>query len=103
MDETGQVSPDGRWFWNGQKWQTTTSPDAAWRWDGAVWQPTGKVAAVGGRASDSGFIRKVPGFRSGDPGKMALGHRHRFRRWFDTVTEPAQPRSSSDRGVAGTD
>ena len=72
MDETGQVSPDGRWFWNGQKWLTTISPDGAWRWDGTAWQPTGKAAAAGGRASDLGFIRKLPGFRSGHLGKMAL-------------------------------
>ncbi len=72
MDETGQVSPDGRWFWDGQKWQTTTSPDRAWKWDGAAWQPAGHKPPVGRPVSGFGFIRKIPGFRTSTRWKMAL-------------------------------
>ena len=72
MEATGQISPDGRWFWDGQKWLTTTSPDGAWKWDGNAWQPAGAKSAVTGPAWDLGFIRKIPGFRTGSRWKVVL-------------------------------
>ena len=72
MEQIGQISPDGRWFWNGQKWLTTSSPDGAWKWNGRTWLATGQVATKSGLASDFGFLRRIPGFRSGTRWKVAL-------------------------------
>jgi hypothetical protein len=37
----GTISPDGAWYWNGLRRETTLSPDGRWRWDGAGWRPLG--------------------------------------------------------------
>ncbi|SRR5216684_7452748 len=71
MDQKGQISPDGRWFWDGQRWLTTSSPDGAWKWNGQAWLPTRPAAGLSGRWSDFGFIRKLPGFRTGNRLKVA--------------------------------
>jgi hypothetical protein len=34
---TGQLSPDGYWWWNGTQWVSAVSPDGRWRWDGERW------------------------------------------------------------------
>ena len=34
---TGQLSPDGNWWWDGAQWVSTISPDGRWRWNGATW------------------------------------------------------------------
>jgi len=34
---TGQLSPDGRWRWDGSRWQPVRSEDGRWRWDGSSW------------------------------------------------------------------
>ena len=31
------LSPDGRWWWDGEKWQPAISTDGKWRWDGVRW------------------------------------------------------------------
>jgi hypothetical protein len=36
---TTRFSPDGHWYWDGQRWLTTLSPDARWRWNGYRWVP----------------------------------------------------------------
>ena len=36
---SGQLSPDGRSWWDGLKWVSAISPDGAWRWDGKQWVP----------------------------------------------------------------
>jgi hypothetical protein len=41
VEQKGQVSPDGQWFWDGTSWLTTLSPDGAWRWDGRIWVAAG--------------------------------------------------------------
>src|SRR5438105_4618280 len=61
----GEVSPDGKWYWDGQRWLSTLSPDGRSRWDGNQWtaiqstRPVGagwaarhpiRVAAIGGGA-----------------------------------------------------
>src|SRR5260370_25210326 len=71
MDQKGQISPDGRWFWDGQRWLTTSSPDGAWNWNGQGWLPPRPAAGLSGRWSDFGFIRKLPGFRTGTRWKVA--------------------------------
>jgi len=53
MEPVGQVSPDG-----------------AWRWNGAAWVATDASAPAGLAAS--GLLRKVPGFRTNVPWKMAV-------------------------------
>lgn len=72
MEPKGQISPDGRWFWDGQKWLTTSSPDGASKWNGQAWVPAGQVPAKGAIGSDFGFLRKVPGLRSGTRWKVAV-------------------------------
>jgi hypothetical protein len=71
MDQKGQISPDGRWLWDGQRWLTTISPDGAWKWNGQAWLPARQSAGLSGRWSDFGFIRKLPGFRTGTRWKVA--------------------------------
>ena len=34
-----QLSPDGMYYWDGQRWQSTLSPDGRYHWNGAVWEP----------------------------------------------------------------
>lgn len=34
---TGQLSPDGNWWWDGAQWVSTISPDGRWRWNGETW------------------------------------------------------------------
>lgn len=38
------LSPDGRWWWNGQAWQPAVSADGRFRWDGTAWRPLQPVA-----------------------------------------------------------
>ncbi|HVC99729.1 MAG TPA: hypothetical protein VNG93_01115, partial [Candidatus Dormibacteraeota bacterium] len=33
------MSPDGRFWWDGQAWQPLYSPDGMWRWSGQAWVP----------------------------------------------------------------
>jgi len=35
----GQLSPDGRYMWNGTQWMSAISPDGRYRWDGSGWIP----------------------------------------------------------------
>ncbi len=49
--DIGQVSADGQWYWDGQKWLSTTSPDGKFRWTGTAWvaagaRPAPSTAAV---------------------------------------------------------
>lgn len=72
MDKVGQPPPDGESYWNGQQWVSRLSPDGNWRWNGQVWEavkpPDHVVPAVRSR----GFLRQIPGFRSGTPWKVAV-------------------------------
>src|SRR2546430_663731 len=36
--DVGQVSADGKWFWDGKQWARTLSSDGKWRWDGHAWK-----------------------------------------------------------------
>jgi hypothetical protein len=40
---SAQVSPDGMFFWDGQRWLSTLSPDGRSRWNGTAWVATGKA------------------------------------------------------------
>ena len=35
--DVGQVSPDGKWYWDGRSWMSAVSPDGKSRWDGQAW------------------------------------------------------------------
>ena len=35
---SAQFSPDGLFYWDGQRWVSAISPDGAWRWDGSAWR-----------------------------------------------------------------
>jgi hypothetical protein len=37
-----QFSADGRYWWDGARWQPAVSPDGRWRWNGTQWQPIGR-------------------------------------------------------------
>jgi len=45
------------------------SPDGKWSWDGRAWVPTAAAAPVGGSVP---FIKRIPGFRTGIRWKMAV-------------------------------
>jgi hypothetical protein len=38
-ERPGELSADGRWYWDGARWASTLSTDGLWRWDGRTWQP----------------------------------------------------------------
>jgi hypothetical protein len=40
---SAQVSPDGMFFWDGQRWLSTLSPDGRSRWNGTAWVATGQA------------------------------------------------------------
>src|ERR1700694_4023397 len=61
MDDQSQLSPDGLWYWDGQKWLTTLSANGKFRWDGHNWVALG-AAPVGKRPG--GGIWWIPGFRT---------------------------------------
>src|SRR6267378_5738799 len=69
MEPKGQVSPDGQWYWDGQKWASTLSPDGRWRWDGAQWAASGAPAV---HPSSVGGLRRIPGLRTGATWKLPL-------------------------------
>jgi len=67
------ISPDGRWWWDGQQWQSLLSPDGTHRWDGKAWVPvrlaaTAPVAAAPGEvpswlpAESAAALRGPPEF-----------------------------------------
>ena len=35
---SGELSPDGNYYWDGVQWARAISPDGAWRWDGRAWR-----------------------------------------------------------------
>lgn len=35
--DAAPISPDGRFWWDGQAWQPLFSPDGMWRWSGQAW------------------------------------------------------------------
>jgi hypothetical protein len=45
---TGQLSPDGHWWWDGTRWAPAFSNDGQWWWDGSKWR---------GALSDNGLWR----------------------------------------------
>lgn len=48
MAPVGDLSPDGRWFWDGQRWASAISADGAWTWNGTTWVASAAVASTGG-------------------------------------------------------
>jgi hypothetical protein len=42
---SAQLSPDGMFYWDGQRWVSTLSPDGRSRWSGTAWVPTGHAYA----------------------------------------------------------
>lgn len=41
-----RFSPDGLYYWDGQRWLSTISPDGRFRWNGSAWVPTGQSYAA---------------------------------------------------------
>jgi hypothetical protein len=44
--ERTRASGDGRWWWDGRRWLSTTTDDGLWRWDRTGWQPTIEMAGM---------------------------------------------------------
>ena len=65
---TGELSPDGNYFWDGQKWASATSPDARWRWNGTQWIPASPVLA----ASLTPLVPLTPGALAVQPKNPAV-------------------------------
>ena len=42
----GQVSPDGRFYWNGAEWVSAISADGRWRWTPTGWEANAASAGV---------------------------------------------------------
>jgi len=55
-----QISPDGRWWWDGQQWQSLYSPDGSHRWDGKAWVPVAAAVAVPPRPAAPAGGEAVP-------------------------------------------
>ena len=67
----GELSPDGKWVWDGHAWEPSTSSDGHWRWDGHTWLPLtpeaqAMVIAAGGQSMFE--VRDID-----DPGQFASG------------------------------
>jgi hypothetical protein len=60
--DAAPISPDGRFWWDGQAWQPLYSPDGMWRWSGQAWVqlavPYGAEAIPG--AAQSAGIEAAP-------------------------------------------
>jgi hypothetical protein len=48
---SGELSPDGNYYWNGVEWIRAITPDGAWRWDGRAWRPAGRRTRPGARTA----------------------------------------------------
>jgi hypothetical protein len=54
----GQLSGDGRWWWDGSEWRTVqTSSGLSWFWDGTAWQPVPRDAQAARHGSPGGRER----------------------------------------------
>src|ERR1035437_2263862 len=61
---SGQLSPDGLYFWDGASWQSSVSPDSKFRWDGTQWAPNQPPSPETQNAineGDGGTVRHVNG------------------------------------------
>jgi uncharacterized membrane protein len=54
-----QLSPDGRWFWDGTQWRPAFSPDGRWRWDGRQWVPAGPPVVRQWRYEPTEWTRRL--------------------------------------------
>ncbi|HYM66673.1 MAG TPA: hypothetical protein VEW68_05235 [Patescibacteria group bacterium] len=41
---SARLSPDGMYYWDGERWLTTISPDGRFRWDGSAWRAVSSEA-----------------------------------------------------------
>jgi hypothetical protein len=100
MDQKGQLSPDGKWFWNGQTWLSALSADGHWRWDGTNWAATRPVSVR--KRWDAG-IAWLPGLRTGVAWKLpviALGFLLMLAGINSAVSQP--PTGSAGPPIAQT-
>jgi hypothetical protein len=68
----GDVSPDGKWLWDGHQWVSTLSPDGTWRWNGTTWVAAPTTPAGDALVPAAGLLHRIPGFRTHVPWKMAV-------------------------------
>ena len=59
--DPGQISPDGKWYWDSQKWLSTLSPDGKTRWNGASWVAVTGVAVGRGKAASPKAVMAIGG------------------------------------------
>ena len=52
------MSPDGMYYWDGQRWASTLSPDGRFRWNGAAWEAVPSSGLAPGFYQPPGTVRE---------------------------------------------
>lgn len=88
IPEDAQLSEDGQWWWDGDKWRAVEAPQASydtnamavgqfsddgqWQWDGTDWQPAGgqNAGSAGLEFDEADFpnLFQLCGFSPGETG-----------------------------------
>src|SRR5579859_7241611 len=53
-----RLSPDGMYYWDGERWQSTLSPDGLSRWNGSAWVPAGGPPAYAPSLAGPRMVRQ---------------------------------------------
>ncbi|HSP09060.1 MAG TPA: hypothetical protein VLU92_05645 [Candidatus Dormibacteraeota bacterium] len=62
------ISPDGRFWWDGQAWQPLYSPDGMWRWSGQAWVPLAEpFGAEAGSLGSPAMTQPTPSYAAAAP------------------------------------
>jgi hypothetical protein len=70
VNQRGQFSQDGLWWWDGHQWRPAVSQDGRWRWNGQEWVPSlqtsrqlnGLNAALVSAYPGAGLVTLIGGF-----------------------------------------
>ncbi len=73
-----QLSADGSWWWDGERWVPALSPDGLWRWDGTRWQPVTDLDTANPTALVEGLDRLVDA-RFAEGGHLLALRAHEWR------------------------
>jgi hypothetical protein len=74
LTPAGELSPDGKHYWNGTTWVAAMSPDGQWRWDGRQWVAA-TAAALGTDPTMPIVVQRPSGlaFQFGGPATWSIG------------------------------
>ena len=78
--ESGQLSEDGQWWWDGTEWQAVDtqepaiesgqlSEDGQWRWDGSEWRAAESTGEPGQQGEETTDVSEYPDVKEGDSGE----------------------------------